>query len=214
MASPKGRILSLLGGLLLREHPIAAVVPLSPRFRLIRLGPPEPGLRPGDKVQLLLPGDDVRTYTPFLDEGRMCLLAWLHGRGPGSRWAASTPAGPLRFVGPQRSLTLPDGPVSLVGDETSLAVAVAYQRDRAGVEAFIETEAEGEVAAVAAALGARLTTFRKGEHAAIAAAVKRAGRPTGLTGGAALITGVRGALGGAVAVRPKAYWAEGKVGLD
>jgi hypothetical protein len=43
MASSEGRILSLLGGLPLREQPI--------------------------------------------DEGRMCLLAWLHGRGPGSRAA-------------------------------------------------------------------------------------------------------------------------------
>lgn len=215
MASPKGRILSLLGGLVLREHPISSVTTLSPRFRLIRLGPPDPRPGPGDKLQLLLPGDDVRTYTPFVDGDRVALLAWLHGRGPGSRWAATVaPGGNLRFVGPQRSLNLPDGPVTLVGDETSLGVALAYQRSRSGVTALIETEAPDEVAAVGVALGGRFTTFARGDHAAIASAARAAGRPVGLTGGGALVTGVRRALDGAVTVKPKAYWVEGRAGLD
>src|SRR5262245_29058300 len=68
MASGKGRLLSALGGLVLRQGRVSQTRQVSARFRWLAVS--VAGLRqldwtPGDKIQVLLPGLDVRTYTPF-----------------------------------------------------------------------------------------------------------------------------------------------------
>ncbi|MBK7756102.1 MAG: siderophore-interacting protein [Deltaproteobacteria bacterium] len=159
MSSGKGRILSFFGGLVLTEATITHNEALGPYRRLSLRGE---GLQaktfePGDKLQLLLPGDDVRTYTPITwARGETSLLVYLHGETtPAPRWAqAAAPGDILRFVGPQRSLSLPPGPVVLIGDETSIAVAAALHLARPGqVKAALSVADEDAARAAAAAVG-------------------------------------------------------------
>lgn len=233
MSSGKGRLLSFFGGLVLTEATITHNEALGPYRRLSLRGE---GLQaktfePGDKLQLLLPGDDVRTYTPITwARGETSLLVFLHGETtPATRWAqAAAPGDVVRFIGPQRSLSLPPGPVVLIGDETSIAVAAALHLARPGqVEAVLSVADEDAARAAAAAVGLHSPTMlARGantdvHHLAIADAARAAGAgasgvSVGLCGGAGLIQGVRAALRGrgVEGVRVKAYWAPGKVGLD
>ena len=115
--SGKGMILRWLGAVALREATVTTCASPAPRYLRVRLRGAVPRGEPGDKVQVLLPGDDVRTYTPFAwsDEGEargFSLLVFLHGDTPAARWARSLREGDVvRFVGPQRALRMPDGPL-------------------------------------------------------------------------------------------------------
>src|SRR5690606_30223336 len=113
------------------------------------------GFSAGAKVQVLLPTDDVRTYTPIRAPEGMVLLGWKHAGGPGARWLASAREGDeLPFVGPQRSLDLAPGQAVLIGDETSVGVAAALSADRPGqVHAVIQSDRPSDVRAAAAAVG-------------------------------------------------------------
>ncbi|MCK6522495.1 siderophore-interacting protein [Myxococcota bacterium] len=229
MSSGKGRLLSLLGGLVLTEATITHNEALG-AYRLLRLrgeGLRSKGFEPGDKLQLLLPGDDVRTYTPITwAGGETSLLVYLHGdSSPAPRWArAAAPGDTLRFIGPQRSLSLPPGPVVIIGDETSIAVAAAHSAARPGQAKAVLSVLDVDAArAAAAAVGLPSPVLiprgadLNAHHQAVAEAAAGAkGASVGLCGGAALIQGVRAALraSGVEGVKVKAYWAPGKVGLD
>lgn len=211
--SGKGRVLAWLGGWMLTDARVAAVDAPHARYRRIVLegeGLAAGAWRPGDKVQLLLPEQDVRTYTPIAWEaGRTTLLAFLHGEGPGARWAQAVHAGDrVRFVGPQRSLRL-DGVELLAGDETAIAVAAGLGRDARVV--IRAADVDGARAA-AEAVGVRADA-----HGTDAGAVAAFGRPAvaAVAGGSAWIVAARAALREAGAeVRVKAYWAPGRTGLD
>lgn len=196
----KGRILRALGGLVLNEGRVRSVRTEPPFVHVELDAPALVDARPGDKIQVLLPGDVVRTYTPIPGDPPR-LLVYLHGDTPGPRWArALRPGDPLRFKGPDRSLDLPPGARVIVGDETSVAVAAAYR----GALALIESPHPIP--------GVR--TFARGDYAGLAAAVP-AGAVVGLTGGAPLVTGVRAELRRrGVEARVKTYWAPGRTGLD
>ncbi|MFO0629256.1 MAG: siderophore-interacting protein [Polyangiales bacterium] len=213
--SGKGMILRWLGAVALREATVTALSRPAPRFLRVRLRGGVPRGEAGDKVQLLLPGDDVRTYTPFAwaDEGEaqgFSLLVFLHGDTPATRWARALQVGAtVRFVGPQRALRLPEGPLLVVGDETSLAVAASYAETRPGQ---VEAVLEGDVPeAVLADLGIRATVCAPGEAAA--RVVVHPG-VVGLTGSAALIQRTRDALAGRRELRVKAHWIAGRAGID
>lgn len=237
MASGKGRLLNLMGGLVLKEVEVLAVVPLSAHFLRIDAqgeGLDKVGFQAGDKTQLLLPDQDVRTYTPFAwGNGRVSFLVYLHkgvagGMSPGPRWGRGVKvADKVRFIGPQRSLVLPPGPAVLVGDETSIAVALAYAQARPGqVRALIEASDPAEVESVTKALGLTgvRVTSREANHRQYGilgewvqqALTELPGATVGLTGGTPLIQGVREQLKTRGLARPttKAYWAPGKTGLD
>src|ERR1041384_3563080 len=113
--STKGRILRFLSGFL-KEGEVIAVQELEPAFHLVKLrvAGGRADWRPGDKVQVLLPGDDVRTYTPmeWSSDGTTSLLAYLHGDTPASRWARDVAVGQrVHLAGPQRSLIMPEGTI-------------------------------------------------------------------------------------------------------
>ena len=229
--STKGRLIRLLGGLLLREATLLSVEPLGAQLRLLHLAAPALiGVRwePGDKVQVLLPDDHMRTYTPlrWSPDGSTELLVYLQGSSPASRWARRLSAGqPIRFVGPQRSLRLPPGPACLLGDETSLAVAASYSLDRPGqVQTILELSDELDATAALGAVGlsgAHIVRRPASSPRGVALAAALATLPTpsgsiGITGSGALIQQARAALRarGTQDMKVKAYWVEGRAGLD
>lgn len=231
MSSLKGRLLRLVGGVALRATRVDAVEALAPAYRRIHVSGPalaHAGFQPGDKVQVLLPSLDVRTYTPIAwASTSTSFLVFLHGVAPGAGWARSVhPGDEIRFLGPQRSLAMEPGPLILVGDETSIAVAAAYTLARPGaVRAVLEAGDPGEAERVALAVGLREPTVvprgagadRYGPLvAAVLAASRSQSASIGITGNARLLQAVRagGRSAGVPSVRVKAYWAEGKVGLD
>jgi len=214
MGSGKGVLLRWLGGVALRSATVTAVEAPAPRYLRFRLRGDVPRGEPGDKVQVLLPGDDVRTYTPFAwaDDGgarAFSLLVFLHGDSPATRWAKALRVDDtVRFVGPQRALRMPDGPLLLVGDETSLAVAASYAEARPGQ---VDAVFEGDVPeAVLRDLGLRARVCAPGEAASRLDATTAT---VGVTGSGALIQRVREVAGRTVA-RVKAHWIAGRVGID
>jgi len=233
MVSPSVALQEWVGRFVFRSASVRRAELLGPRFRRIVLGGSE--LRdvrwaPGDKLQLFLPGVGTRTYTPVRWDtaaGETELLAFLHGEGPGARWAGGVePGAAIRCFGPRGSLAVGGpAPAIVVGDETSLGLAVA---NGAAALAILEATDPAAVEPALDALGfrgVRLIHRRvdEGHLPVLADAVQEAlrSRPGArlvLSGRAAAIQGVRRALrerGVALAgVRAKAYWAPGKRGLD
>lgn len=219
-------------------HParVAAVETLSPHFRLIDLESEvlkDIAWLPGQKVQIAIgSGLSSRTYTPMswdAGTGRMRLLAFLHGDGPGSCWAANLLQGEsCQFLGPRSSLDFSgtDGAVMLFGDETSFGLGAALQRECMVAELVFEVSDAAESRAVLAAIGlAQATVIKRGEGdahlAAIGADLSRhvaSGARFVLTGQAQSIQSVNKALkkSGVASsnVKSKAYWSPGKAGLD
>jgi NADPH-dependent ferric siderophore reductase len=229
--STKARLLRLFGSLVLTEAEVLSVSAPADAFRLVELRARGAARwQPGDKVQVLLPSDDVRTYTPLHwgADGATTLLVYLdgaaHGDAPGSRWARQlAPQQRLRFVGPQRSLMMPPGELTLIGDETSFGVAAAYAADRPGkVRCVFEVEGAASLDRLLHTLGLGDALIVRREAgaprgSAVAAALPElGGAHIGLTGGAALIQAVRTKLRerGAPATKIKTYWIEGRAGLD
>lgn len=225
--SAKGRFFKWFGGLL-TDAEVTGVRALSETFRLIELRVQPAGRgswRPGDKVQVLLPSEDVRTYTPihWNADGSTALLVHVQGSSPASRWAEQVRAGDrIRFAGPSRSLQLPAGPVTLLGDETSIGVMASYAHTRPGqVQGWVEVDARGSMDEIFGAVGLdRVTVVRREAEnlrgTALASAIPRIDGPCGITGGAELLQRVRTRLRqqGTTQIKTKAYWVEGRVGLD
>lgn len=226
--STKGRILRALSKLVLTEGVVKEANVVSRDFRLLKVqsqASASSRWQPGDKVQVLLPTDDVRTLTPIYwdTDGTTALLVYMHGEYPLARWARSVEAGEsVRFVGPSRSLVMPSGALTLVGDETSIAVGASYARTRPGqVRVLIEADANGSLEDVLRAVelgGAQVVPrelgMRRGE--AVANALSAVNGAVGITGGAEFVQRVRERVRGlgASSSKTKAYWLEGRPGLD
>lgn len=219
--SAKGRILGALGSLVLKDARVTSVERLAPRLRRVRLaGEALRGVAwtPGDKVQVLLPNRDVRTYTPCgwdADAGGTSLLVFVHGDGPGARWGGKVAVGDtVRFIGPQPSLRPPSGPATVFGDETAFGLVEAL--GGRGVLEVSDLDA-----------GRAFTNLHPGTAVIpadgerhldrIADTLVSAGGTLVLAGRARSIQGIRARLqarGIAAPTHVKAYWADGKVGLD
>lgn len=241
MASGKGILLGALGGLLLREAAVVAVRDVAGRFRAVELA--GAGLRgvacePGDKLQVLLPSKDVRTFTPVgwdSAAGTTRLLVHVQAADtPASAWIRGLAVGDAcRFVGPQRSLRLPArGPVVVFGDETSAAVVQAFAGALAGrglacvletsdataLQTALETvpgDRVADVTLVPRELGeGHLPAVVRGLQAALE---RSPGASLLLTGRAQAIQGVRAAIKAQAlpaSAGTRAYWSLGKAGLD
>jgi NADPH-dependent ferric siderophore reductase len=235
MASAKGLLLGTLGRVVLREARVAEVRDLGLRMYAIDLrGDALRGATwtAGDKLQVLLPTRDVRTYTPIAwdaQRGGATLVAFDHGEGPGAAWTRMVMAGDaLRFVGPQRSVQRGARPLVVFGDETSFATAVALARaEPAQPLAGVFEVVDAARASVLAALGVDSATVleRTADDAHLAhaaAAITRAlerhpGAELLLTGRGHAIQSIRSRLRTSRARergRVKPYWALGKTGLD
>lgn len=236
--APSGRVTRTLLRWLMRPARVAAVETLSPHFRLADLE--GEALRnvawtAGQKVQVSMgSGLSARTYTPMwwdADSGRTRMLTFAHGDGPGSRWASGLREGDTcQFFGPRRSLDLSGlkSPVVLFGDETSFGLAAALREcpQADGAIHVFEASDVAESRPVLAAIGLGQATLieRIADDAHLAAAeaevlrLAASGAHFVLTGKASSIQRVSRALKAAgVAssrVKTKAYWAQGKIGLD
>lgn len=225
MSSLKGKLLRF-GSALLSRASVVACADAGDDFRRISLRSKAAKPAPGTKVQLLLPSDDVRTYSPMASsvDGEFVLLGWRHAGGPGARWMAQVTVGSeVLFAGPQRSLELPAGPLLIVGDETSVGVAASYAAARPGrVHAFLQGHAPEQIRTAAESVDLRpayVATREDTRGLLEAVLAAHAGTPQatiGLTGGSELIVAVRAALWarGVRNVKAKAYWVRGKTGLD
>ncbi len=223
MASTKGKFLRFLSGMILNKAHVTDAQDVG-GFRLLTLRSALASFSAGSKIQVLLPSDDARTYTPIPSPGGFSLLGWKQAGGPGAQWLSTVGTGDeILFVGPQRSLDLAAGPVVIVGDETSMAVAAALAVERAEpVHAVLQSEVEREVRAAASSVGLRsLDVVRRGDTAATVTKVtaRLAEHPSavvGLTGCADIVVAARDALkrAGVRNVKAKPYWIAGKAGLD
>lgn len=236
--APSGQVKRTLLKWLTRSARVAEVEKLSPCFRLVDLE--GEALRnvawtTGQKVQLSMgSGLSTRTYTPMswdADRGRTRMLTFAHGDGPGSQWASSLREGDIcQFFGPRRSLDLSglESPVVLFGDETSFGLAAALRDSPQGAGAIHVFEASdvAESRPVLEAIGLAQATVieRIADDAHLAAAeaellhLAASGAHFVLTGKASSIQRISLALKvvGVVSsrVKTKAYWAQGKIGLD
>jgi len=222
--SAKGKIVRLFSGVALTRGAVAQTEAFGGFHRLL-VRTDLQRFAAGTKVQLLLPTDDMRTYTPISTAEGMVLLGWKHAAGgPGARWMANARRGDeVLFVGPQRSLELAAGPVVLVGDETSVAVAAAFAAERPGqVHAVIQSDAGSDVLAAAAAVGLdKVDVVARDDAQATAAAVAARlstipNAVVALTGCSQLIVDAREALrrSGVRNIKTKTYWIPGRAGLD
>jgi NADPH-dependent ferric siderophore reductase len=241
--APPGRVTRTLLRWLMRSARVAAVETLSPRFRLVDLEGEalrNVAWTAGQKVQVSMgSGMTARTYTPMswdAGNGRTRLLTFSHGDGPGSRWASSLREGDTcQFFGPRRSLDLSgpnsaglEQPVVLFGDETSFGLAAALRecpQAHGAIHVFeVSDVAESRPVLEAIGLGQATLIERIAGDAHLAAAeaevLRLAARAMHfvLTGKALSIQRVSRALKaagvGSSRVKTKAYWAQGKIGLD
>ncbi|WP_407184108.1 siderophore-interacting protein [Bradyrhizobium centrosematis] len=222
----------------MRPARVAAIESLSPRFRLIELegdALKDIAWAAGQKIQIAMgTGLSARTYTPMSwdsGRGRTRLLAFMHGDGPGSRWADNLrEGGACRLFGPRRSLDLAGlaAPVVLFGDETSFGLAAALRgtmqaggslhmfeaTDVAAARQVLDAMSLGESRLVARSSGE--DHLAKVEAEMLRLAANRA--QFVLTGKASSIQHVSRALKAAgvapARIKAKAYWAPGKTGLD
>ena len=229
----KKTILGMVGSKVAELARVADVQSLSEHFRLIdmEVDPANlAGLGPVDKAKINTGEWDVRTYTPVLQPhypGRLRLLIYLHGNGPGSRWAAALKEGDTsHLIGPKAALQVGHEPFVLVGDETSFATALNF-KTRRDVHGVFEATHPQEAQQVLAALGLRnasviakapQSTHRDELHRAVQQHMQSLQTQRAvLTGHAQTIQHVGRALklGG---VRPdimtKPHWANHKEGLD
>jgi ferric-chelate reductase (NADPH) len=236
--APPGLVTRTLLRWLMRPARVAAVRTLSPHFRLAELEGEaliDVAWTAGQKVQVSMnSGLSARTFTPMswdADGGRTRILTFAHGDGPGSRWASGLREGDTcQFFGPRRSLDLSGlaAPVVLFGDETSFGLAAALRDSPQGADAIhvFEGSDVAELRPVLEAIGlgqATLIERTAGEtHLAAAEAealrLAASGAHFILTGKASSIQRVGRALKAAGVVssriKARAYWAQGKTGLD
>lgn len=228
MASAKGILIDTLARWATRAARIASVHDLGGELRTIVLAGADLNdvtWTPGDKIQLLLPTRDVRTYTPSRwAGGELELIAFAHGDAPGATWSRCAKAGDqLRFVGPQKSLRRSSRPTVLFGDETSFGLAVAF---RGGPLHAVFEVSDVAHTAIVEKLGITATCIERAagdahiDRIADAIAAKLREQPRSelvMSGRAQSIQLVRERLRArGVTDRPanKAYWSVGKVGLD
>jgi NADPH-dependent ferric siderophore reductase len=231
-----GTLADLAGGVLLSHARVTEVRHHSPRFTTIELESEafrSATWTPGGKLQIRPERGTLgmRTYTPTRWDratGTTELIAYVHGDGPAARWFRQVRTGdPCEVFGPRRSLDLGDGSAGtvLVGDETGIGLACALRsrnpEARYVFEASDPTELAGLLAGLDLADRATIVA-RDPEHTRLIAAAREAATDTPydlvLSGDAATVHAVRRDVRGwpraPQRVRAKAYWAQGRTGLD
>lgn len=227
MASAKGLFSAALGRFFFTNATVTDVSELGTNFRRIDMTGPDLAkarFTPGDKIQVFVMGEDMRTYTPFNWRGDSAsLIGFAHGEGPGSKWVQSVKAGdPIQFFGPRGSLDVGGitGNVVVIGDETSLAVARAFSESKR-VSVVLEAQQPQVTSEVCAKLGlSQADVTSKGDVDTLFSRLSehlKAGATPYFTGRASTTQQLKQRLkaaGISFGGKTKAYWADGKRGLD
>lgn len=240
MASIRALLNEKLASWVFDEFSIEQIRDVSAQFRRFRAAGPSLRSKPcaaGDKVQVMVGEAGPRTFSPFAPDagaGTFDFLAYVHGTSPAAAWAREAQPGQrFRAFGPRGSLPLSSlaGPVVMFGDETSLGAAKSLVDSRGrddGVKLVFECNDRDETNLALAELGLlgaqtvlrapNLTHVGELEQQLRAALASSPNATLVLTGHAQAIQALRSRLKAApVPVRAqkvKAYWADGKKGLD
>ena len=226
--------------LLFRPVSITGVETVGESFRLLTMqgiGFQSVKWIPGQTIQIFLGNLTKRAYTPIgldADAGSACFLFYLHGKGPGSEWAASARAGNIcQVMRPKDSIDFTNitEPALFFGDETSLASAQALHlcRRQTGVARFVfevnsPVQAEVVLRKFDVSQASLVQKREDGSHLAdvvllMAEQAARMQSPQWVfTGQARSIQSVQKGLKQAgislFGSKVKAYWSPGKTGLD
>jgi NADPH-dependent ferric siderophore reductase len=232
------RLADLASGVLLNTAQVTDVSQLSPRFVKVELQAEAFRTQtwtPGAKLQLRPRRGTLglRTYTPTKwdnEHGTTQLIAFTHGEGPAAGWfrqVATSDA--CEIFGPRGSIDLRglSERVVFVGDESSVGLACALSTVTPDVRHIFEAANPAELTDVLADLGftETVTVVPKGDDRA--QLIQKA-RDTAqesdtpfhlvLTGDAATVHTVRRSARqwphSATSTKARAYWAEGRTGLD
>ncbi len=143
MSQIKKILLKVLGPIILSKSKIVSNERLSPHFQFITIKGSSIKKKewvPGQKIQIQLKGDEMRSYTPSSwnqSEGVMQTLIYMHGKGPGAIWARDVRAqDKVTVLGPKSSLRIDEGVkrVLFFGDETTYGLAYALLKNRTDIE--------------------------------------------------------------------------------
>jgi NADPH-dependent ferric siderophore reductase len=230
------RLADLASGAMLTDAHVTGCARLSPAF--VRLELSAEAFRkatwvPGAKLQFRPRRGSMglRTYTPVswdAARGVTELIAYTHGTGPAAQWFEQVTVGrTCEVFGPRRSIDLREatGPVLFIGDESSVALACALRtvadevafvfeaRDPAGLTEVLGRLGITERVAVVAKSTDRADLLRRARHDA-----RPAPYALVVTGDAATVHAVRRDSREwerkPRQIKGKAYWAEGRTGLD
>jgi len=230
------RLADLASGAFLDTARVTAVSRLSPGFLRVELSAEafrKATWVPGAKLQFRPRRGtmSLRTYTPVrwdVGRGATELIVFTHGDGPAAKWFGRVAVGEACEVfGPRRSIDLrdPAGPVVFVGDESSVALACALRTVTHDVSHVFEARDPAGLAGVLADLGIAERAAVVPQALDRAELLQQAQAAAGstpydlvVTGDAATVHAVRrGSRGWSRVprqVKGKAYWAEGRTGLD
>ncbi len=230
--APRGLMPRLLTRLFARSAQIKENRLLAPGLQLITLQGDdlrEVRWSPGDKLQVRLgSGMTMRTYTPISwdsESGTTSFLAHTLASGPGSAWARDVRSGQqVDVFGPRQSLDLQAFEARrglLIGDETAIGLVMAWRP----AQALLEVGDLSSLQPLFASLGPVVQGVARQEQdrhlpQLLASMLDLAGDDTQfvLAGRARTLQTLRHALRDAgipgKRVLTRAYWAEGKAGLD
>jgi ferric-chelate reductase (NADPH) len=238
MAKMTERLADLASDAFLKSAKVTEVSQLSPGF--VKVGLEAEAFRgarwiPGAKLQFRPKRGvlSLRTYTPIEwdgERGTTSLIAFTHGAGPAAGWFRQVaPGDPCEVFGPRGSIDLRDlsGRVVFVGDESSVGLACALATITKDVQHVFESADPAELTTVLTELGfaGRFTAApRDSDRAPLLQLTRKsaaeATEPFDLvvTGDAATVhafrRGTRQWPQQAKRTKTRAYWAEGRTGLD
>jgi NADPH-dependent ferric siderophore reductase len=234
MAGLAGRLADLASGAMLDDARVTGCSRIAPDFLRVTLTAEafrKATWVPGAKLQLRPRRGSLslRTYTPVswdAARGETELIAYTHGDGPAAQWFGAVQEGQTCGVlGPRRSIDLREdtGPVLFVGDESSVALACALRTVTGDAMHVFEAHDPAGLTGVLAQLGiAGIVVERSADRAELLREAREATAKAPytliVTGDAATVHAVRrdsrAWQRGPRQVKGKAYWAEGRAGLD
>lgn len=137
MSTVKKILVKILGPIILSKSKVVANEQLSPHFHLLTIQGKKLKKEwiPGQKIQVQLKNDQMRSYTPCSWDskaGVMQTLVYMHGKGPGALWARDVkPQNKVVILGPKKSLTLETETKTVLffGDETTFGLAHAIKKN-------------------------------------------------------------------------------------
>lgn len=149
MSTVKKILVKILGPIILSKSKIVSNEQLSPHFHLLTIQGRNLKKEwiPGQKIQIQLKDDQMRSYTPCSWDskaGVMQTLVYMHGKGPGALWARDAKAqNKVTVLGPKKSLKLEEEAKSVVffGDETTFGLAHAIKKNMPDIKFHFFLEA-------------------------------------------------------------------------